>query len=153
MRTKLFMNKQKILEIKVDVTPELAAKLTRVGKILDKRYGRRCNLPEVMDATAEIFLRRLDPGRRPPRPIRAAASKEKTERLPKPPVPSTVKLDALRRDRSECRFPKEGRHCGNRKRVDVFPRRALPPGRKAELKDVVTLCAHHWKSVHFSSLS
>jgi hypothetical protein len=141
-------NPDDVLEIRVDITPALAQKLTRVGVLLGKRYHRRCTLPEAMDGMAEFFLERLDPDRRAHRLAARAARRPVTERpapLPKPPVPSQIKLGALRRDRNQCHFPKGDGLCGIRKRVDVFPCRRLTDPRKATLKDVVTLCSRHWK--------
>jgi hypothetical protein len=141
-----------VLEIKIDISPDLARKLTRVGKILGKRYGRKCDLPEAMNGMAELFLERLDPERRASRLSakilqRKKRPEERPLPLPKPSVPSALKLNALRRDRSQCRFPKEDGPCGNRKRVDVFPRKQMADTRQAKLKDVITLCSHHWKAM------
>ena len=136
------------LEFEFALAPELSQKLSRVGVILSKRYGKRVTLEETLEAMSELFLERLDPERKTQREIekaraRIAAMKRSGEgktAKPRPVVPSELKIQALRRDRNQCTFVGSGgARCARKKHVNVFPR----GGRAAGLSDLTTFCSQH----------
>jgi len=153
----------KRVKLELGLDEKLMLKLRRIQDLESQKQRRSVRLEDVLQAMADLYLRKSDPvekakrakirgpsARKGEEPTQQPRQPQKVPREARTPVPAKIMHEVNFRDQGECQHINQttNEKCKNRRFIEIHHKKPLRQGGAHTLDNLVSVCSEHHKIIH-----